>query len=96
MLRRFSGQSPEKPRSTPKRRRWRLLDHPSRLGRCAASRLRMTGLVSGQTLSSTLANFGGLWGDVEHWIVFDDLVSAFEHELHAAEVSEGGPTALDA
>src|SRR5262245_41412423 len=33
--------------------------------------------------------------NAEHWIAFDDLVSALEHELHAAEVSEGAPPAVD-
>ena len=33
--------------------------------------------------------------DAEDWIVLDDLMSALEHELHAAEVAEGGPTRFD-
>src|SRR5215475_1928770 len=30
----------------------------------------------------------------EHRIVFDDLLSALEHELHAPEVAERGPATL--
>src|SRR6267142_6939221 len=33
--------------------------------------------------------------DTEHLVVLDDLLSALDHELHPAEVSEGGPAALD-
>jgi len=33
--------------------------------------------------------------DAEHRIVLDDLVSTLEHELHAAEASEGFPATLD-
>jgi hypothetical protein len=39
----------------------------------------------GRLLSSTLANFGALPSDAEHAVVIDALLSAFEHELHAAE-----------
>ena len=46
-------------------------------------------------------DFGQFWPgssaarDSEHRIVFDDLMSAVEHEFHAAEISEGRPPALD-
>ena len=33
------------------------------------------------------------WRHIE--FVLDDLMSAFEHEFYAAEVSEGGPTTFD-
>ena len=33
--------------------------------------------------------------DVEHGIFLHDLVSVFEHELHAAEVSKGCPTTFE-
>ena len=33
--------------------------------------------------------------DVEHRIILHDFMSALEHELHAAEVSEGCPAPLD-
>src|SRR5579864_5920518 len=45
-------------------------------------------------LSLTLAkNWTGLSGTryAEHRIVFDDFMSALEHEFHAAKVSEAGP-----
>ena len=34
--------------------------------------------------------------DAEHRITLNDLVSALEHELHAAEVPECGPPPFDA
>src|SRR6266508_1643532 len=33
--------------------------------------------------------------DAEHGILLDDLMSALEHELHAAEVPEGRPAAFE-
>jgi hypothetical protein len=44
-------------------------------------------------LSLALANFEQAhrpW-DAEHRIILHDLMSAFEHELHAAQISEGCP-----
>ena len=59
--------------------------------------LMRTGHVE-DALSSTLAkNFTGSSAarNAEHRIVLDDLVSALKHELHATEVSEGGPAPFD-
>ena len=35
------------------------------------------------------------WHNAEHWIIFNDLACAFEHQFHATEISEGCPTTFD-
>ena len=47
-------------------------------------------------LSLTLANSTSAARDAEHRITLNDLVSALEHELHAAEVPECRPPPFDA
>jgi hypothetical protein len=32
--------------------------------------------------------------DAEHWIILDDFMSALDHEVEAADVSEGSPAVL--
>ena len=67
------------------------LDELDRLTeRWVADHLRRAKLDFGQFSTGSSA----AW-DAEHRIILHDLMSAFEHELHAAEVSEGCPAPLD-
>jgi hypothetical protein len=50
---------------------------------------RWTAPAAGRVPSSSVAR------NAKHRIALDDLLGALEHEFHAAEVSEGGPSLLD-